>query len=365
MTKYWCVAAVLCFFVIGRGAAYSQERPEPMSPEISARVLAAVVRIELRKDLTDALGVCVSEDGYVVFRSTSDLRVRTPLPGDKLIVRFSTGDKGNARVIGSSNEWRITLAKIDSEETWPAIPLQQTSVAPGDPCYAVDRKLESDEIAIVPGLVTRVSKRWTASDIQVEGFPADFNTSGELLGITTNKKVGKDCVQTRSDTIHAIWSELKAGGNVDQIRARQIIATEVESRSPRTVALETAVRICTIDEPEGRWSGVVLEDGIVASCGHHQRLPGTKVSFHFANGKIAHGVLMGFNPITDIGLARMSGSGVFDENGQLIDVHVGKNFGQPSRQVRAEFFRLQWSDLLEGKVETVKTRPNKQTRDNQ
>jgi hypothetical protein len=52
----------------------------------------------------------------------------------------------------------------------------------------------------------------------------------------------------------------------------------------------------------------------------------------------------------------MSGGGVFDGKGRFIGVHVGKNRLQPSRQVRVEFLRTQWKDLLEGRVETLETR---------
>jgi S1-C subfamily serine protease len=420
--RFLCIA-ILTIVPAGLASAQEQEQRNAMDSEISARVLASVVRIELRKKMTDALGVCVTDDGYVLFRSTSDLRVRTPLPNDKLTVRFESGDRFDAQVISSSNEWGVTLAKIESDEKQPSIPLQNIEIAVGDACYAVDRQRKSDEITIVSGAVTRLNTRWSGADLQVEGFPPVFSASGKLIGITTNKSGHENCVQTRSGTILDIWEDLKAGGNIDQERSKRIESKISKPIEPRTIALATTVRIRPIVEPNDSWSGVVVKNGVVVTIGHHQRLPGTKVSFHFDNGDVARGELMGFNPITDIGLARitdgrdwpaallgtteglkldtdltiagfpadltdrrpviydtkvaepdqhvwsnvmytdadgfetragMSGSGVFNKNGRLIGLHIGKNWRQPSRFVRAEFLQLQWNDLRDGKVETLK-----------
>ncbi len=59
-----------------------------------------------------------------------------------------------------------------------------------------------------------------------------------------------------------------------------------------------------------RWSGVIVsEDGYILTCGHADQLPGEQFTVRLSDGRDADAVALGTNPITDVGLVKITTPG--------------------------------------------------------
>ena len=63
-------------------------------------------------------------------------------------------------------------------------------------------------------------------------------------------------------------------------------------------------------QEQGLGSGVIVsEDGYVVTCGHSDQLPGERLTVRLSDGRDADAVALGTNPVTDIGLVKITTPG--------------------------------------------------------
>ncbi len=84
----------------------------------------------------------------------------------------------------------------------------------------------------------------------------------------------------------------------------------------KQIAKKTTVRLVSKDrlgfdgKDYDRWSGVIVtEDGYILTCGHSEHLPGEKFTVRLSDGRDADAVALGTNPITDVGLVKITTPG--------------------------------------------------------
>ena len=70
------------------------------------------------------------------------------------------------------------------------------------------------------------------------------------------------------------------------------------------------MRIRDVGQKEGLASGVIVtSDGYVITCGHHERLPGQKINVSLSDGRDAIAIVLGTNPVSDVGLMKITDEG--------------------------------------------------------
>ena len=78
-----------------------------------------------------------------------------------------------------------------------------------------------------------------------------------------------------------------------------------------TVRLVSKSRLAFDGEPD-RWSGVIVaEEGHILTCGHTDQLPGEQVTVRLSDGRDFNGVVLGTNPVSDVGLVKITDSGTW------------------------------------------------------
>ena len=310
---------------------------------VVAQVQASIVQIKAVKPdgslKSIGVGVIISPEGHVVFKRATfrqplDGRRQPVFPlvtGEKLRFAFSDRNEVDGVALGSSQEWGIALAKLNEPGPWPAVKLcQKGDIQVGTSCMTLDFAREDNgTLRASPsfGKVTSVAPgRWFKSDSDCR-FDGVFDVKGRLLGQTISILYGSEEKRhTHAAIIRELLPVLSKGENADRERAMSLLENEAthhttgkyKKKSPKdtdvvTIARQTTVRI----QPEQRagansrgWSGVVVSpDGHVVTCGHINQSPGDKVTVHFSSGKIVNGEVMGRNPITDIGMVRITDVG--------------------------------------------------------
>jgi S1-C subfamily serine protease len=316
-------------------------------------VSPAVVKIR-SQDATDqrmiAVGVIVSPEGHVLMRGTSELstqfRGRQPI-----LFTLHDGRQIKGFPLGWSNEWRVALAKIADDGTYPYVKIaKQPNLKPGQICVALEfaHIIGGNERELQPhmqiGCVTSVAPHnWFRTSCRVDEFPAVFDLDGCLIGMTTVKPYSEDSFCTTADIINELWSELNDGRNVDVERLGG--GSGNTARKPRgsssqpdvkwdgkTVppAIEKAaaatVRIRGTAEKKGGWSGVIIsKDGFIATCAHHRKLPGESVVVLLPDGRDLRGKVLGNSAVADVSLLKITEEAPlpFVELGQSTTMHDG------------------------------------------
>ncbi len=291
-----------------------------------------VVRIEDNGDeRTFGTGVIVSRKGHVVIRNTTTPLFRPILAGDKLRFYFANGSSYDGVTLGWSEEHKLAMAKLSGDGPWRSVELcGKDQLRTGTPCislgYIRPEVRYSKKPAMTIGNVSMVAPgTWLSSTCEVSNFDAIFDMQGRLLGITTCKPIGRDKIHTHAAMLRELWNELAAGKNVDRERALSIskqrdkalpadltMAEESLPGDAREIARRTTVQIRPADPAanEQSWSGVAIsESGYVATCGHHGRRPGYPVTIHFSDGRYFQGKVLGSNPITDVGVVKITDEG--------------------------------------------------------
>ncbi|MGH9553316.1 MAG: trypsin-like peptidase domain-containing protein, partial [Terriglobales bacterium] len=117
----------------------------------------------------------------------------------------------------------------------------------------------------------------------------------------------------------------------------------------RQIAKKTTVRLVSKDrlsfdgKAYARWSGVIVsEDGYILTCGHAEQLPGEHFTVRLSDGRDADGVALGSNPITDVGLVKITtpGSWPFAEMAESSTLKMGDPLvaaGYPAMDERGEW----------------------------
>ncbi len=406
--------AIGSIFVLGNSLLGSDDIKLPEAARKS--VEAAVVWIEDTRGRSLGTGVCIANDGLVIFRNTTDLRVPTVVADEVLKLHFSNGNEATAHGVGWSDAWGIGVARINSGK-FPNITMRDTPNGSEEQCFSAEFIHSNERVSLswANGIVKRTYGTWFDTDIKLDGFAPIFDVDGKLIGITSEKGPGYDSSHTAVSIIAKLIGELSTCQNIDKQQALRE-AQMLHPKPPQTIDVrqlvrDTSVQICPIDNKKGNngWTGTSIGDGLIATCGHHNRSPGTEVTIRFSNGQIAHGMTLGLNPILDVGLVRitdegrwptaciakstelkvgetcffggypasgnklvevdamlveperliepkayiwghifftdgsyetfggMSGSGVFNNEGFLVGIHVGRTEGLPGRHIRIEF----------------------------
>ena len=300
------------------------------------QIAPAIVRITYgtrnNRDWTRGSGVIVTADGHVV---TTDLP-RSVVQDDLLAFHLPDGRRVRGKALGWSSEWEIGLLKITERGPWSHVDFGKgADVKVGQLCVALGYPdltgIEPDLWpAIRSGFVTRsAAPTWLTSSclLKVHGHGV-FDLDGQLIGLTSSFPVSQgDHLHTSVEMIRNHWDDLVAGKNLDRVRLPSFETEVGESPlAPRSEsqpgaekdrvaaviekAKAASVRIVRTAGDERGWSGtIVTADGYVITCGHHERLPGEKVTICLPDGRDASAVILGTNLVSDVGLLKITDEG--------------------------------------------------------
>lgn len=313
-------------------------------------VYASAGKAVVRIDEGDSRGICssgviVSEDGYVLSRSRAG-------SGRLADVHLSDGRTVSAKILGWSIEWRIGLLKIVDEGVWPHVDIGSTKDARvGQPCVVIGYPTRGDAKydrapSVGYGAIEHLdASKWFTTTCVVGSFefPSIFSMDGKLLGLAIHAVESAE-IATAADVVTENWDDLAAGKNLDWVRfpPREGSAylddldpdqqpapnhgtapvRETAERSPdltaaMKIAHDTTVRLVSktrlgVDGKPERWSGVIVsEEGHILTCGHAEQLPGEPMIVRLSDERDFDGVVLGTNWVTDIGLVKITESGVW------------------------------------------------------
>ena len=273
-------------------------------------------------------GVIVSPEGHVVVCGP----VGAVLDNRLLELRLSDGRQVTGEALGWSTEFKFGVLKITEPGKWPVLKLSE-QIQAGEVCLALGYPRNHDGKNHRPenrlDLVTLVSKdAWfttsrrpgnTASSYQSE-FTAHpvFNMNGELLGLHVGADSRGNEIHNSASVIKRHWNELATVRNLDRQRLLdetkppQTYAKLPEKMSEDTLAKIKAasVQIGNVGE-KPTFSGVIISDGYVITCAHHQRLPGAKLMVTLADGRSAKAAVLGTNWLTDVSVLKITDEGAW------------------------------------------------------
>lgn len=322
-------------------------------PKLYQSVSKSIVRVETT-DYLNVTGVIVSSDGHILVGN--GFAYVNGAGSIDVKVHLSDGRSVTATAAGWSLEWRLAVLKINEEGPWPAIELGSTKgLKAGDPCLVIgypprgDTKFDSSPTARFGFIDRNEPTRWFTTTC-FPGFfevPAVVGMDGRLLG-TNACFAGNQSYETAVDVFVANRDELIAGKNLDWVRypphpdsiyqigagdhpeilrfrksddvlGKEMPATPMsdsELSEVKQIAKKTTVRLVSKDrldfqgrDPD-RWSGVIVsEDGYILTCAHSDQLPGERLTVRLSDGRDADAVALGTNPITDIGLVKITTPG--------------------------------------------------------
>jgi hypothetical protein len=329
----WKIVFLIFFSQFGETVRCENAQPE-LTPVTRAAIQNAIVRLERKDGRFVGTGVCISGDGTIVMRTTTDLRVRpqlgqdmtkNTLKGDVLKARFVDGREAHPVVVGWSNAWQVAFARI-SYGNWPFVSLvQDHDLKVGEAICVAECAYDKNEITFNQGLSTREENTWFAISNHAENFPPVFDTEGRLAGIITCKHLDADPIATPASIISVLLASVAREPNLDilQIKSRRDMVDNApdEKMDGESVAKLTSVQICPENHETGNngVSGTTVGDNFVVTCGHHFYKPGTNVTVRFSNSDVVPGIVYGLNPITDVGLVKIT------ENKQLPFAVVGSS----------------------------------------
>ena len=316
-------------------------------PKLYQKVSESIVRIETA-DKVNKTGVIVSSDGHIV--------VGNEAGSHEVKVHLSDGRTVTAKTAGWSLEWNLGVMKIQEEGLWPAIQLGSTEdLKAGEPCLVIGYTPRGDtEFDTLPmarlGFIDRsVPNRWFTTTCFSGFFERAVITDmdGRLLGVETGF-VSDQSYVTAVGQFLANRDELFAGKNLDWIRyppnpdsiyrinagdhpemlrgrkTEDVLGpgkapastADAQLSKAKEIAKESTVRLISKDRLAydgvhyDRWSGVIVsEDGYVLTCGHTSQLPGERVTVCLSDGRDFDAVVLGTNPISDIGLVKITSTG--------------------------------------------------------
>lgn len=314
-------------------------------PKLYESVCKSIVRVETTDNI-NVTGVIVSSDGHILLGGgAKDAKVH-----------LSDGRTVTAKEAGWSSEWRLNVMKINEVGSWPAIELGSTKdLKAGEPCLVIgysprgDTKFDSSPTARFGFIDRNEPTRWFTTTC----FPGFFEYAavvgmdGRLLGINTMFS-GLQSYETAVDVLVANRDDLFSGKNLDWVRyppkpdsiyhigagdhpemlgfrkTDDVLGTEKlptpmsvsQLSEVKQIAKKTTVRLVSKDRLDSfgkdpdRWSGVIVsEDGYILTCGHTEHLPGEQFTVRLSDGRDADAVALGTNPITDIGLVKITTPG--------------------------------------------------------
>jgi len=323
------VALVIFGWVASLQAHPPEEENSPLA-SIERRIRAvheavrpAVVRIDRSKEPNYAVGsgVIVTADGHVVAGG------RHGMPrGEAVAFHFADGRRATGIVLGCSRQWGLSAMKITDPGPWPHVEFGKSAgMKNGDLCIGLGYPWEPPHeqeprlcfgCIANPAAPTSFRTTWEGGDYG--GGVFDF--SGRLVGVTTYSE------HTSIETVERHWDDLIAGKQIDPVLAveaqgppdaradadatqrqpasQERVAAAIASAKSATVKISQKVNILR------SCSGVVVTaDGYIITCAHHQWLPGQDVLVSFAGGPTVTGKILGSNPVSDVGMAKIAEKG--------------------------------------------------------
>lgn len=319
-------------------------------------VSKSIVRVE-RTGTLNVTGAILSSEGHILVGDARYGSDDSSIWGDRdMKVHLSDGRTVTAKAAGWSSEWRLAVMKINEEGPWPAIKLGSTKdLKAGEPCLVIgysprgDTEFDSSPTARFGFIDRSVPTRWFTTTC-LPGFwerPAVVGMDGRLLGIDTHW-AGTQSYETAVDVFVANRDDLFAGKNLDWVRypphpdaiyrigagehpemlslrkTDDVLGTakpparmsDSQLSEVKQIAKKTTVRLVSKDRLSfdgkhyDRWSGVIVsQDGYILTCAHTDQLPGEKLTVRLSDGRDADAVALGTNPITDIGLVKITTPG--------------------------------------------------------
>ncbi|SIO58359.1 Trypsin-like peptidase domain-containing protein [Singulisphaera sp. GP187] len=270
-------------------------------------------------------GVIVTADGLVLCVAGGTV--------DFIKVLLSDGREVSGRIVGWSGQWKLMLLRLDGDGPWPHAGLGDSpGVQPGQSVIALGFREYSGQPCQSPSLrletVTKVdSSAWlgTTGGHASTGWTGEivFNLAGDLVGLGDVSYPGQEDDRFFTDVglIKSLWDNLRAGNDADRellwtAAQREEAATPFEPSTPvtpfvRDRAASATVRMRAANmESEQPWSGVIVNrDGTIVTCQHHMKNPGDQLSIALWDGQTVAGKVLGVNPISDVGLAKITESG--------------------------------------------------------
>jgi S1-C subfamily serine protease len=324
-------------------------------PRLYESVSKSIVRVE-RTGTLNVTGVIISTEGHIVVGNGFGSDDSSIWGQTDMKVHLSDGRTVTATAAGWSLEWRLAVLKINEEGPWPAIELGSTKdLKAGEPCLVIgysprgDTKFDSSPTARFGFIDRSVPTRWFTTTCFPELFEASavVGMDGRLFG-TYTCFAGNQSYGTAIDVFVANRDDLFAGKSLDWVRyppnpasiyrigvgdhpvlpsmrkTDDVLGTakpparmsDSQLTDVKQIAKKTTVRLVSKDrldfqgkDPD-RWSGVIVsEDGYILTCGHSDQLPGEQLTVRLSDGRDADAVALGSNPITDVGLVKITTPG--------------------------------------------------------
>jgi S1-C subfamily serine protease len=299
------------------------------------QVAPATVRFAYGKgDKLDQFGsgVIVTAEGHIAISGPVQAVIRDEL----LELRLSDGRRVKGKALGWSGEFEFGLLKITEQGPWPHIELDRRSdIKAGELCVAIgypwapELGFDENSPSLRIGAVTKsAAPIWLTSSYRFRASGhCVFDVDGRLLGLECHTPVGGDPIQTNAALIKTHWDDLVAGKNLDRVRlhsdeldraragpAQQSGPRKEPAQEPTETAIAKAiaasVRINDVGKKERLASGVIVtSDGYVITCGHHERMPGHKLTVSLSDGRDASATVLGTNLVSDVGLLKITDAG--------------------------------------------------------
>ncbi len=323
-------------------------------PQLYKSVSKSIVRVE-RQGALSRTGVIVSPQGHIVVGNG----FQWDWGKKDMKVHLNDGRTVTATAAGWSLEWGLAVMKINEDGPWSAIKLGSTNdLKAGEPCLVIgysprgDTKYDAPPTARYAFIDRSVPTRWFTTTAY-PGNPGNFEApavvgmDGRLLGIDTCVN-GYQRYATAVDIFVANREDFGEGKNLDWVRYPpspdsiyhigagdfpELIAMRKtddllgEAKPPtrmsdsqlsevKQIAKKTTVRLISKErltydgKGNNRWSGVIVsQDGYILTSGHCDQLPGEQLTVRLSDGRDADGVALGTNPITDVGLVKVTTPG--------------------------------------------------------
>lgn len=269
------------------------------------QVAAAQIRITTNEG-PRCTGVILSPQGLVLIQAVPEL------DGKELSFLLVDGRKANGVLLGWTEEWNVSIAQITDDGPWPFVELSSPGKKPslGDSCILVGHRFGEDgQVTVVrrDTTITRTASNvWFSTEsVQTKNddgsyfrFDSLYDDRNTLLG-RVGCMGGKRWIWLHVDQIRKIRDQIanETTKSLDATRLQTISVSNEHNRpysvklsaqenpaDARQKAIQSSVRVCSLDGID-RSSGVIISpDGYVVSCGHGFEEPGTDVVFELPDG---------------------------------------------------------------------------------
>lgn len=333
--QHWCRKSSSQLTTLNEGPLVAVAAEPLTAEEVQRRVAAvfdrvsrALARVEDESGrIRNDAGVIVSSDGYTLYRAISG--------GGKQTFRLSDHRHVTGTVVGWSQEWGISLVKLDGPGPWPHVELTDLDGVKAGQCviilgYSVPEwsQLLPQPLLDVREVSEAATGRWfVVRDEKTSVWrnaPAIFDLEGRLVGLGWLRYVhtGVGTIYVDAKVVRSLWNDLLTSKNLDELRLRASVRSDATVRpmnkdiQPDVEKKATSATVRIRLHPKGRgFSGTIVSaDGLVVTCAHGflddiYELPGAKTIVCLPDGRDAAGVVVGYNLLCDVGLVQITDKG--------------------------------------------------------